>query len=134
MTADEKWHKVIGILNPDADTTDTHRNYSDEEKQEILQLLNEAMDEGHSGAFYTMACLHYFNDGVVQPDYKRGVALAQKALDMGYERAKILLSEAYLTGTYVPVDYKLAEKYLRDLVAANHDDACFRLGMHLMFG
>ena len=59
MTADEKWHKVIDILERDEDITNTPRNYTEEERQEIIRLLNEAMDEGHAGAFYTMACLHY---------------------------------------------------------------------------
>ena len=134
MTADEKWHKVIDILNRDEDNTAAPRNYTEEERHEILQLLNEAMEEGHAGAFYTMGCLYYFNDGVVQPDYEQGVTLAQKALDMGYERAKLLLSEAYFTGTHVPVDREKAERYLRDLVDGNHSDACFRLALHLMFG
>lgn len=134
MTADEKWHKVIDILNRDEDNTAAPRNYTEEERQEILQLLYEAMEEGHAGAFYTMGCLYYFNDGVVQPDYEKGVALAQKALDMGYERAKLLLSEAYFTGTHVPADCEKAERYLRDLVAGDHSDACFRLALHLMFG
>ena len=66
MTADEKWHKVIDILERDEDVTNTPRNYTKEERQEIIRLLNEAMDEGHAGAFYTMACLHYFNEAIVQ--------------------------------------------------------------------
>lgn len=134
MTADEKWHKVIDILERDEDVTNTPRNYTKEERQEIIRLLNEAMDEGHAGAFYTMACLHYFNEAIVQPDYDLGVTLAQKALDMGYERAKILLSDAYFNGIHVPVDREKAERYLRDLVDGNHSDACFRLALHLMFG
>ena len=48
MTADEKWHKVIDILERDEDVTNTPRNYTKEERQEIIRCKKQVFDQQFS--------------------------------------------------------------------------------------
>ena len=69
MTADEKWHKVIDILERDEDVTNTPRNYTKEERQEIIRCKKQVFDQQFSekldSADFGKLVLHSVSDKAV---------------------------------------------------------------------
>ncbi|MCQ2148390.1 MAG: sel1 repeat family protein, partial [Bacteroidales bacterium] len=125
MTAEEKWKEALALLDSEQ---------ANEHGEEILQLLNEAISEGHAGAIFTMATLYYFGNGPLTQDRQKGLSLAQEALDKGYERAKRMLGYECLVGSSGPIDLQKGEQYYKDLVEGGHADACLQLATFYLDG
>lgn len=121
MDAENKWQKAREILNS---------NPSDTELQEAIKLVQEAVADNHAGAYFTLAQLYYMGKGLEQ-DKKKAFQLQNKSLELGYERAKLMLASYYIDGEFVEKNIVKAEKYLRELAEQEDIDACANFAQYI---
>lgn len=114
MDADIKWQKAREILN---------NNPSEAELKEAITLVQEAVAGNHAGAYFTLAQLYYMGNGFEQ-DKIKAYELQCKSLELGYERAKLMLASYYIEGELVEKNLEKAEEYLRQLAEQEDVDAC----------
>ena len=122
MNAQEKWLKANDILNS---------NPSESELKDAVKLVQEAISDGHAGAYFTMSQLYYMGYGVEQ-DKKKNYELLCKSLELGYERAKVMLARCYVEGEVVEKDLAKAEQYLREMAEKDDKDACAELAGYII--
>ena len=114
MDAQEKWLKANEILNS---------NPSESELKDAVELVQEAVSDGHAGAHFTMSQLYYMGYGV-ELDKNKNYELLCKSLELGYERAKVMLARCFVEGEVVEKDLAKAEQYLREMSEKDDKDAC----------
>lgn len=121
MNAQEKWLKAIELLND---------NLTESELKDVVQLVQEAVADNHGGAYFTLSSLYYRGYGVEQ-DKKKSYELLCKSLELGYERAKLMLAQFYVEGEVVEKDLIKAEKWLRELAEKDDKDACWYIACYI---
>lgn len=87
--------------------------------KKALMWLESAVDKGSASAMHLMANHILFND---TSRAQRGVELAKKAVDLGYNPANLLLCYAYINGVGVGRNLNTAETYLRAAENAGVDN------------
>ncbi len=114
MDAQEKWLKAIELLDS---------NPTESELKKIVELVQDAVADNHGGAYFTLSFL--YNEGYgVEQDKNKSYELLCKSLELGYERAKLMLARLYVEGEVVEKDLAKAERYLRELAEKDDKDAC----------
>ena len=121
MGAQEKWLKAIEILN---------NNPSESELKDAVELINEAVADGHAGAHFTLAILYLIGKGL-EPDKQKAFDHLQKSYDLGYERSKLMLATFLIEGEFVEKDLAKAEQYLRELAEQDDVEACVQLAQNI---
>lgn len=121
MDAQEKWLKANEILNS---------NPSESELKDAVELVQEAVSDGHAGAHFTMSQLYYMGYGV-ELDKNKNYELLCKSLELGYERAKVMLARCFVEGEVVEKDLAKAEQYLREMSEKDDKDACAYLANYI---
>ncbi len=122
MTPQEKSQKAYEIIDG---------NPSEIDLQIAVGLAREAAADNDEKAIFLMSQLYLYGKGV-EKDEMKSWELAQRALGVGYEKAKIILAIHYINGGVVQKNLDLAEKYLRDLMAQDYDEAYFVMGYYVM--
>lgn len=118
MTSQQKAEKAREILLNDP---------SDEDRLIAVGLAKEAAADNNAMGLFLLGNCYLIAEGVEQ-DEQKALELCQKALDMGYERAKRSLALLYIQGKVVEHNLPLAEQYLRDCMAKNDEDAWLLMG------
>lgn len=121
MDAQEKWLKAIELLDS---------NPTESELKKIVELVQDAVADNHGGAYFTLYFL--YNEGYgVEQDKNKSYELLCKSLELGYERAKLMLARLYVEGEVVEKDLAKAERYLRELAEKDDKDACAYLANYI---
>ena len=118
MTSQQKAEKAREILLNDP---------SDEDTLIAVGLAKEAAADNNAMGLFLLGNCYLIAEGVKQ-DEQKALELCQKALDMGYERAKRSLALLYIQGKVVEHNLPLAEQYLRDCMAKDDEDAWLLMG------
>ncbi len=118
MTPEEKSQKAYEIIEGNPSETDM---------KIAVGLASEAAADNEEKAIFLMSQLYLYGIGV-EEDEKKSWELSQKALDLGFSKAKVIQAIHYIRGKVVEKNPELAEQYLRDLMDQDNDEAYFFMG------
>ncbi len=118
MTSQQKAEKAREILRNDP---------SDEDRLIAVGLAQEAAADNNAMGLFLLGNCYLTAEGVEQ-DEQKAFNLCQKALDLGYEKAKRSLAILYIQGNVVEQNLPLAEQYLRDCMANDDEEAWLLMG------
>lgn len=118
MTPEEKSQKAYEIIDSNPSETDM---------KIAVGLASEAAADNEEKAIFLMSQLYLYGIGV-EKDERKSWELSQKALDLGFAKAKIIQAIHYIRGKVVEKNLELVEQYLRDLMAQDYDEAYFLMG------
>lgn len=121
MNAEQKWQEARDYLN---------NKPTEAELQKAISLIQEAVEENHAGAYFTLAMLYLSGIGFEQ-DKQKAFDLLQKSHALGYERSKLMLATFLIEGEFVEKDVATAEQYLRELAEQGDVDACAHLSQKI---
>ena len=92
------------------------------------EAMNELANAGFGKAYYYLADMYYYGDGV-ERDYKKAQENLEKSVikkEFVYD-SRYRLGMMYLEGKAKEIDYSKADQYFREILDENYDDAYYKL-------
>jgi uncharacterized protein len=103
------------------------------DRKRIIHLLNLAISEGHVEAMHALATWYIFGVGV-RKNYKKGLALEQKAAEGGIAEAAFNLAVSYETGKGVRRDPAVAFRFYKMAARLGDAQAIYEVGRCYYYG
>lgn len=117
---DAKWRVAISYY--------VGKYFNEKNSKKAFEMMNELANAGFGKAYYYLADMYYYGDGV-ERDYKKAQENLEKSVikkEFVYD-SRYRLGMMYLEGKSKEIDYSKADQYFREILDENYDDAYYKL-------
>ena len=117
---DAKWRVAISYY--------VGKYFNEKNSKKAFEMMNELANAGFGKAYYYLADMYYYGDGV-ERDYKKAQENLEKSVikkEFVYD-SRYRLGMMYLERKAKEIDYSKADQYFREILDENYDDAYYKL-------